>query len=106
MSVRRQGRTNGVCLTYFSAVLWKAMAAFQARGCRSLVHASIKTFCVELRHAQLWAADLLVTGERGEVAQRRGHRRLRVVQPVHGGDAHVGNFHPNTHFGFDVLRVG
>ena len=40
-------------------------------------------------------------GERGELSQRRGHRRLGVVQHVHGGDAHVGNIQP-TIFGIGV----
>jgi hypothetical protein len=50
---------------------------------------------------------LLGSIEHGELAQRRGHRRLRVDQPVHGGDVHPRSCHlpPGTNFLFTVFEV-
>jgi hypothetical protein len=36
----------------------------------------------------------LLSGENGELLQSRGHRRLVVVQPEQGVNAHDGNVHP------------
>ena len=39
------------------------------------------------------AVPNILSGERRELPERRRHRRLAVVQPVHGGDAHLWDTH-------------
>ena len=86
MRVHERGSTR-VCAEDITAM--ESEGGCSGLRLMKMVIASIKTLCVALRHAQLVECTLLGTGERGELPERPGRCRLRVVQIVHDGDAHV-----------------
>jgi len=72
-----------MCLSYSLSKNYKMLTAVHA------VVGMCMRQCVALLHTA-------VPGERGELPERRGHRRVAVVQPVHGADAHFWNPNPQV----------
>lgn len=110
LEVVRRGRVwwggvKGFCpagfIFSFSMKMDKALtfgdkALTQLRFSELCKSASSTTLVLDVRGAIffLLVNYRLVIRERGELLERRGHRRVVVVQPVHRGEAHARHLHP------------